>query len=220
MKQILLAALLSTTALGAAYAADILQPDLPLPTPAPEQTLDSRWGGIYVGVQGGYGWGNSEQTIGAVSSGAIDTDGWLGGVTLGYNHQTPNNFVLGVEGDLSLSNADGSSSAAACAGTCTTELNWFGTARARAGYAYGNVLPYVTGGLAVAEVDASNGTGSGDKTAVGWTAGLGLEYLVRENISVKSEYLYSKFDEDIATGTGSTNFDDLHTARVGLNVKF
>jgi outer membrane immunogenic protein len=225
MKKTILTGLLASTLIASmgmsAQAADILYPDAP-PAPAPVSQMDARWGGVYVGVNGGYTFGNSDHTNGIVGTSGLQTDGFLGGVTAGYNYQANNNWVYGLEGDFAFANADDSTSSAAfCATTCSTDLNWFGTVRGRAGYAYGNVLPYVTGGLAIADVDARNGAGSGDKTALGWTAGLGVEYLVAQNVSLKGEYLYSKFDENIGTGgSTSANFDDMHTTRVGLNIKF
>ena len=38
---------------------------------------------------------------------------------------------------------------------CETRNNWLGTARGRLGYAFGNFMPYVTGGLAVGDIKTS-----------------------------------------------------------------
>ncbi len=45
------------------------------------------WGGFYLGINGGYGFGSSNWTGGAASSGSFSTDGFLVGVTLGANYQ-------------------------------------------------------------------------------------------------------------------------------------
>lgn len=54
------------------------------------------WTGFYVGGHGGYGWG---------STGGIEMDGFLGGVQGGYNMQN-GQFLIGLEGDIGLSNID------------------------------------------------------------------------------------------------------------------
>ena len=54
--------------------------------------------------------------------------------------------------------------------------------RGRIGYATGQFLPYITGGLAVMSDDGS--------ARAGWTIGAGLEYALARNISIKGEYLY------------------------------
>ena len=41
-----------------------------------------------------------------------------------------------------------------CSG-CSVNDNWLSTVRGRAGYAFGGVLPYVTGGLAVGDINAT-----------------------------------------------------------------
>lgn len=72
--------------------------------------------------------------------------------------------------------------------------------RARAGLAMDNVLPYVTGGLAVGslhgeegDVAANGAFGAGTTTVVGWTAGVGIEAMFNRNWSAKAEYLYVGF---------------------------
>jgi len=63
-----------------------------------------------------------------------------------------------------------------------------------------NVLPYLTGGLAVGSLHgeegdaAANGAfGTGTTTIVGWTAGVGIEAMFNRNWSAKAEYLYADF---------------------------
>ena len=109
------------------------------------------WTGFYVGINGGGGFGRSDYAT-PFPSDSFDTSGGLVGGTLGYNYQM-DNVVLGVEGDIDWSNIRGS---AACAGTiCETRNDSLGTARGRLGDAFGNVMPYVTGGLAVGDIKNS-----------------------------------------------------------------
>ena len=90
---------------GSALAAD-LPPSPPPRAPAvyvPAVLPIYNWAGIYVGVNGGWGWGNAKWTADAVggflgSTGSVHDNGGVVGGTLGANFQA-GAFVFGVEGD-------------------------------------------------------------------------------------------------------------------------
>jgi hypothetical protein len=65
--------------------------------------------------------------------------------------------VFGLEGDIDWSNMRGSFTNVACPAGCETKNNWFSTVRGRLGYAAGRVMPYVTGGLAVGDIETKVG---------------------------------------------------------------
>ena len=154
---------------------------------------------------------------------SFGTHGFIGGGTAGYNWQT-GALVLGVEGDISYSDVNGSVLTAATAPCfvqgCTAKLSWFGTGRLRAGYAIGDWLPYITGGGAVGEIKGSADIGACspkatcgfDETRWGWTAGGGLEYRFYRNWSAKVEYLYMNF------GSPSFNSANVTTSNFAVNV--
>jgi outer membrane immunogenic protein len=200
----------------AAQAADLPAYKAPVYT-APAY---ANWTGFYLGLNAGYGFGKSDWDVPAVST---SPKGALFGGTVGYNFQT-GTWVWGVEGDFDVSTMKGSTD---CAGaTCETKDSWLGTARARLGYAgWNNWLPYFTGGLAMGNIKASNSALSdASKTRLGWTAGLGLEYALVANWSVKAEYLYvdlGKFDCGIACGatTDDVSFK-ANLVRLGVNYRF
>ncbi|HEX3710984.1 MAG TPA: outer membrane protein [Pseudolabrys sp.] len=180
----------------------------------------ANWSGFYVGLNGGYGFGKSDWDFPAVS---LSPKGGLFGGTVGYNFQT-GIWVWGAEGDIDYSTMKGS---AACgAGTCETKNAWLGTARARLGYGgWNNWLPYITGGLGVGDVKATNSlTGDANKTMLGWTAGAGVEYALFSSWSVKLEYLYvdlGKFDCGSACGAASDDVSfKTNIVRAGLNYRF
>ncbi len=75
--------------------------------------------------------------------------------------------------------------------TINGSLDYFGTVRARLGYAFDKFLPYITGGAAWGHVDYGNIYGVGtSSTNWGWTIGAGFEYAVTNNITAGLEYLY------------------------------
>jgi outer membrane immunogenic protein len=203
--------LVLTAMLAAPFAANAA--DLRAPTyKAPAYVAPSApsWTGFYVGLQGGYGFGTADWGGGAVD---VDMDGFLVGGTLGYNLQT-GSWVWGIEGDIAWSNIEGSF------GALTSSIEWFGTARGRIGYAgWGGMMPYITAGAAFAGVENSIGAASTSDTRIGWTAGVGLEYMMWSNWSVKLEYLYA--DLGTADGPGAVNVDmTTNIVRAGLNYRF
>ena len=56
------------------------------------------WGGVYVGLYGGYGWGSSDWS-GSAATGSVSPGGGLFGGTIGFNIQN-GAFVYGLEGDV------------------------------------------------------------------------------------------------------------------------
>jgi outer membrane immunogenic protein len=201
--------------------------DLPRAVPAPMATKAPPfqgpgydWSGFYVGVNGGGGWGNSRFD----SSGRFGTSGGVAGGTVGYNAQI-GSWVLGFEGDIDWSNVGGSTSSAGCPG-CSVQNDWLTTARGRVGYAFGHWLPYVTGGLAAGNVNATApGFAGMDSTQVGWTAGAGVEYGLARNWSMKLEYLHvnlGRFDCGLSCGPAApdnVSFND-NLVRGGINFHF
>jgi outer membrane immunogenic protein len=142
------------------------------------------WTGFYVGINGGYGFGNSNWDPGP----NFDTNGWLVGGTIGYNLQT-GNFVWGLEADLDYSNMKGDS------GGVETRVSYFGTARGRIGYAFDRFMPYLTGGAAFAQIKMDAGAGDDKDNQIGWTIGGGVEWAFLANWSAKLEYLYADLGE-------------------------
>jgi opacity protein-like surface antigen len=117
------------------------------------------------------------------------------------------------------------------------------TFRGRAGWATGDFLPYVFGGLAVGRMDVTRTVSSSvtrtinfadgssssfplpqfaltstdarsNNFVVGWTAGLGLEYMLWGNVFVRGEWEYVKFMQ--VMGTAVTE----NSVRAGLGYKF
>ena len=212
------AAVLLAAPLGA-KAADLPQPNYKAPAyVAPLFT----WTGFYVGLNGGYMWGKSKWTGGAGEF-EVSPKGWLAGATLGYNLQT-GVWVWGIEGDVDYANLKGTGDTI-CAG-CEIKTTWFGTLRGRVGYSFDRWLPYLTGGGAFGNLQASTPGGSASRTKFGWTAGAGIEYAFLGNWSAKVEYLYADLGSsscDSATciipADATVDFK-ANIARLGVNYRF
>ncbi len=129
--------------------------------------------------------------------------GFTIGGTTGYNWQC-NGRLLGIETDINYfnANADSDANCGICGASQSfdSEINWFGTLRARVGIVGDeNFLVFATGGLAYGGVDhkfsASDAPGgpfsqTDSDTEVGWTAGGGIEYLLSDNWAFRADALY------------------------------
>jgi outer membrane immunogenic protein len=194
----------------AAFAADMpaAEPAYSAVAPAPEMATGYDWTGFYVGAHGGYGFGKTEDSLFE-----NDTEGFIAGGQVGYNHQF-GNWVAGLEADASYSDLNNDDDNAGF----DAELNYLATVRGRVGFAFDKALVYGTGGVAFGEVDYDNGVDSDKKTQVGYAVGAGLEYGLTQNLSVKGEYLYVDLgDEDF--GGENVSFD-AHTVKGGINYRF
>jgi outer membrane immunogenic protein len=82
-------------------------------------------------------------------------------------------------------------------------------------------MVYGTGGVAVGQVEASEGGTSESNTAVGWTAGGGDETAFTDNVIGRVEYRYTDLGSDSYALTSPTevNFSS-HGVLVGLGLKF
>lgn len=226
-----------------AYAADLIIEE----PAAPIVSTGYDWSGVYVGASVGGAIGTVDWTgdyydasdvfLGG-EDGWFDVSGWTLGVQAGANVQF-DSFVLGVEGDISWADISGEGDPidplSADPSVPSTSLDWIGSIRGRAGIAIDQVLLYGTAGFAFAggTLDITNLDGAGDDrsadvTATGWTAGIGAEVAVTENVSIKGEYLYTSLTADEVTFGDVLPADyiavnsetNIHSFKVGLNYSF
>jgi opacity protein-like surface antigen len=204
-----------------------LRSEVPVAVSGPDSVRDRSWSGGYAGIVVGAIWQQSNPYLGcddftvttgfcssAVSAGipgnAYTTKraGVMGGGQIGYNFQF-GNIVAGAEADIAYTDINATSryDQTFVFPCCTIvrpslahqELNSLSTVRGRLGYAFGNVLLYGTGGLAVGQVDykfefnlpdiPGGASDQDSKLAVGYTGGAGVEIRFG-NWSLKTEYLY------------------------------
>jgi outer membrane immunogenic protein len=217
MKKTLAAAVAVASLLAAApaFAADMPQA-YPTKAPPPVAVVPAfSWTGFYIGANAGYGWGSGKEGISD-----LDPEGWLGGGQLGFNYQFGNNVVIGAEADIQGSDINDSTIDGVF--DPRSKMDYFGTVRARLGYAFDNVLPYVTGGFAWGHNEITNRFDdfSSDNTHVGWTVGGGVEYAFTNNWTVKAEYLYMDLGDEYYDSIGADAGLKTSTARIGVNYKF
>jgi outer membrane immunogenic protein len=251
MNRVLIAGAFILAVAGQAVAADM---PAPFPSPQPPASYypaltPFNWGGFYVGANGGYGFGTSSWSAAAVTSatappssaiatGPFNLRGLLAGGTLGLNLQA-SDFVFSAEADGDWTNLKGSSSycgmpppfsiGAPAGATCETKSPFFGTLRARFGYAFNRVLVYGTGGLADAKVQAGFSPPATFDAAdnFGWTAGAGIEFAFADNWTAKVEYLYAALGTmtcstpaNCGTSVPVTVSLSENIVRAGINYKF
>lgn len=236
---------------------------LPLSAAAAKAQVDYDWSGPYVGVNIGQG-RDAEFDLdaaleidpgttffpGALAGGtfptmrSFDGDGLIGGVQAGYNMQA-GMFVFGGELDVQLSDVSSSISIPGAPGGAANnpdgftdlnfEIDYFATARARAGIALDRFLVYATGGYAYGRVDFDRNyrvgtaeiTDSASANRNGWTYGAGAEYALGDFWTIRAEYLKvdlgsDRFDTAYSDGTiGRATIDtEFDVIRAGINLRF
>ena len=210
MRRFAIAASLSLIAgSNAALAADLIPPPGPPPqapaTYVPTIAPVYNWGSIYVGINGGYGFASGDATytitgnpvVSGAYTGTGNLDGFLAGGTIGANYQM-GQAVFGIEGDWDWSGqskADTFSCSVGCTASEAYKIPWLATVRGRVGYAFDRVLVYGTAGVAfINATDTATGSAGGmsatlvsvNDTAIGWTAGAGVEFGITENLTRES----------------------------------
>jgi outer membrane immunogenic protein len=223
---------------------------------APPLAASYNWTGLYAGVNSGYSIGRNRNTtelfvpeLLANESFSLAPAGWLAGGQFGYNWQT-GNLVFGLEADWQWTGQKDSSCILYCAAPPggnfpfvieEQKLEWFGTARARIGYAADHWLWYVTGGAAWGRVQTNLTAGNNVSTTTasanfgrtkgGGVIGIGVETALSGNWSAKLEYLYMQlgnttnnfsFSGPGCSGCAVAASSDIrdHIVRVGLNYRF
>jgi outer membrane immunogenic protein len=190
------------------------------------------WTGFYVGINGGGVFGDTSwySTFEPTGGSANLASGLVGG-TAGYNLQTGEPYVLGVEADIDWAGLKATVSsplAVICVPGCEFKVPWLATVRLRFGYAFNRILPYITGGAVIADLKADVvgnpfGTGTEISTNLGWTVGAGIEYAFTDALRAKIEYLHidlNGFNCNAACAGNPVSFNlSGNVIRAGLNYR-
>ena len=224
------------------HAAGLL-PVEPLPTQEARRPLYD-WSGFYIGGHTGYGDIDNDGFFASSVDLSFGGGAFLAGGQVGWNWQH-GGWLLGVEGDISSLDWRGVNVREE---HYIGDANYLTTLRGRVGWADNNVLFYVTGGLAYldAEVTTSSGgrdadqhgnTDHKDVSTLGGVAGVGIEWGLTRNLSVRTEGLYLFFDQReslanleegcrpgvegcLSTGPNFFSIDDGFVFRLGANWRF
>ena len=182
MQRSLFAIAIASILTTSAFAADLAVKAPPIVPP-----VVFSWTGFYVGLNGGYSWGSTNNSFATplLPSASQSMNGWVFGGQAGYNWQFNPRWVFGVEGDIDATGQRGTATltpnsvvtvfvpppAALALPTITTttttaasleeKLPWLATFRGRIGVLPSDrVLLYATGGLAVGEVKSTSLVGT------------------------------------------------------------
>jgi outer membrane immunogenic protein len=229
---------------GPALAADLGKPVYKAPAPA--ALLPSGWGGFYIGIHGGYGWGHDSVDVDLSPLSNPSPKGGVFGGQIGYNWQF-GTFVAGLEVDSSWADLKDSQSftitgvvdelPASLTTTLSSKVDYLGSFRARAGFlATPDWLFYGTAGLGwghdsitIAETltvgaQSASVSSTASNNHVGWAAGGGMEYKLTPNLLLRAEYLHYGFGSKTYTFfDGDASFNSklsVDVVRGGLSYKF
>ena len=224
-----------------AIAADMRLPVSKAPPPAAPVW---NWTGCYVGGHAGGLWANSTKWIVRTpggdffgqSLGGHDLNGWVGGGQAGCDYQFAGGFLVGVQGDYAVADAEGSHDSAREVGVAYhSNVKSLASVTGRVGYGWDRFLGYVRVGGAWerdnywATTIVLGTAYTARETRSGWTVGVGGEYAFTNFLSGFVEYSYYDFGtRDISltpqvVGLRSAFVDTKATTnvlRVGLNFRF
>ncbi|MBN9235198.1 MULTISPECIES: outer membrane protein [Phyllobacteriaceae] len=195
-----------------AFAADVVSEEPPAPAPVAELPVAS-WAGAYAGVNLGYGF--SGRTRLEDQDTRINKNGFVGGAFAGYNWQQ-DNFVYGVEGDLGYNGTKGSSN------DFKAKSGLEGSLRARLGYSVSpNILLYGTAGGAAEKLKVTDQLAgvSDSKAMLGWTAGVGTDIKLTDNVFGRVEYRYTDYGSKTFDNIGKVKDSD-NRIQFGVGMKF
>jgi opacity protein-like surface antigen len=163
------------------------------------------WAGAYVGANFGGAFSSGETVLTPIGSDTINPSGVLGGVQFGYNYLLAPTWLIGIEGELDWTTAQGKSNFVDPAGTAslsvTSDHRWYDSLSGRIGHVTGPLMLFVKGGVAWMNADYTMQVNSGldgstltNTTRTGWSVGAGLEYMLGSRWSAKFEYDHLDFD--------------------------
>ncbi len=180
-----------------------------------------------------------KQSVPVKTHNSMDVNGWTGGLFAGYNWLLENDFLIGVEGEWNYVDADATEDIVGdngiTYGKTTVEQDWDASLRLRAGMVMGDILPYITGGIAWGGMNLKGDAlvagqtirWDEDKTLTGWTVGAGVEMKINEHLHARIQYRYTDYGDDtidvVKNGQellhGKLDYN-AHMVTVGLSYRF
>ena len=195
---------------------------------------DFDWSGPYVGVIGSYSSNDLDAALLKIDGKSVpgttqstSVNGGLFGIQAGYGKQI-GQFYIGAETDWQWGDLDRDISNAGGAFHTTYSVDQIGTLRARLGYIIGNIMPYVTGGVAInrstvgAYIPNADLSASASDWNVGYAVGGGAEWRPYEHLSLKIDAIYTDFgDSSLASANiAGHDVDLVSVSNSGTQVRF
>ncbi|MGE4253190.1 MAG: outer membrane protein [Parvibaculaceae bacterium] len=197
----------------ASPAADVVEPQV-------------SWTGLYIGVNGGAGAVVNRieaDDLAGLDFDGIGGDGILGSLMAGFNWQVGDSFVIGIQGDIGLSDMkskldvfsdiDLGGIEVDAEIEAEAKMDWFADASLRLGWLPSpDTMIYVIGGYSYAHFKAE-ASGEGfiqlgdlqtefifDEKAKenfdGFHVGTGIESMLTENLTLRAEYRYTQYSKE------------------------
>lgn len=195
---------LIVAAMVAALGSQALAADMAVKAPPAPPVTSPFWSGFYLGGYGGGVWESTNTTFnGGTQSVSSNPSGGVFGGLIGVNHQI-DAWVFGVEGDGGINTARQTINFLSL-GTGLPESqqlksNYDARIRARGGYAFGQFMLFVAGGVTFSDESMTlTHTTTGQppfairNELTGWNAGLGIDYAFTRNWIGRIEYIHDDF---------------------------
>jgi outer membrane immunogenic protein len=211
---------------NAAVAADPPQAPVP-PVFIPE--AGQSWTGPYIGAFVGAGGivDNIELPgLGPGNFNGVGGEGLFGGLMLGYNFQVSNNFVIGIEGEIGITDLTTDLSIPVAPISLDAQPEWTAAVSGRLGWLTSpKTMLYLIGGYSYADynvdIAAFGGAASFSQDYHGFHVGTGIETHISNSLTARVEYRYTQYGGE---DWGTAGFLDVepssHTGRIALAYNF
>ena len=194
---------------------------------APDAPPPFSWTGTYLGIHLGQSWERTTVTPAnpAATPFSVKSDGTSGGVFAGYNYQMKG-VVLGIEGDISGLSMTGDTISVVGGSTTRTvvEADWAGRVRGRIGLPMDRTMFFVAGGWSTmnTSVNAVSLSTPGQSSKItqrlnGYNIGAGVEHAATNNVLVRLEYIYDRYNGSNYETGANPFFVDRATDKFNVN---
>lgn len=183
--------------------------------PATDYPYAFDWSGFYLGVFGGYSWGDIKQFPEDGNGKRNDKDVWTGGLLGGYRIQRPSRFVFGAEVSIPLIDDKGTGEDLTFFALPAfnppvryeMEVNKGILIAGQVGYAFGRTMPYLELGIGILDatwrtrnvqglVYTPGAVQEASNTHTIYKVGVGVEHAVKDRVIAGLRYNYMETDKE------------------------
>ena len=157
------------------------------------------WTGFYLGINGGYGWGRSHWSG---FGNAIPPAAWSAARSATTGRPRAARGCSASKATSTGPTSRAASPTRPARPAAKPRITGLAPCAAASATPWDRVMPYVTGGLAVGDIEpTSTGFAGVERHQAGWTAGAGIEAAIAGNWTAKVEYLHVDLG-DVNCGAG------------------